>query len=59
MIQSAKDKGVTFGVVSVEECVSAALRDLGHEICSYGPSAHETVAGIGGPFFKYLRFMMK
>ena len=55
MIQSAKDKGKTFGVVSVEQCVSAALRDLGHEICSYGPSAHETVAGIGGPFFKYFR----
>lgn len=50
MIKAAEDKGTAFAVVSVEDCVSAALRDLGHEICTYGPISHEVLAGVGAPF---------
>ena len=59
MIKPSKEQGIAVGIVSVEECVSAALRDLGHEICTYGPKAHETIAGIGGPLLKYLGSLMK
>ena len=41
MINESIKKGINFGTVTVEACVSAALRDLGHEIRTYGPLMHE------------------
>jgi len=37
MIDSAVKKGQNFATVSVDACVGAALRDLSHEVCTYGP----------------------
>ena len=45
MIAPAEENGITFGTVSVESCVKAALRDLGYEQCTYGPSTHEIIGG--------------
>jgi len=53
MIKAAEDKGTTMAVVSTEECVSTTLRDLGSEICSYGPMKHERFASILGTIYKY------
>ena len=36
MIKEAEETGVAFGVIPVEACVSAALRDLGYEEATYG-----------------------
>ena len=39
----AKERGPTPGLVTVSDCVSAALRDLGYEKCTYGPLVHEAI----------------
>jgi len=54
MIAKAVEKGVSFGAVSVEACVGAAMRDLSHEIRTYGPALHEFFGGTFGPMFKYI-----
>mmetsp|Transcript_13376 Transcript_13376/g.16976 ORF Transcript_13376/g.16976 Transcript_13376/m.16976 type:complete len:157 (+) Transcript_13376:486-956(+) len=53
MIKAAEDKGTAMAVVSTEECVSTTLRDLGSEICTYGPMKHERFASILGTIYKY------
>ena len=52
MITKAVDKGLAFGVVSVTDCVNGALRDLGHEVTTYGPRLHEHIGCV-------MTFMMK
>ena len=52
MIKKALAKGMAFGVVSVTDCVNGALRDLGHEVTTYGPCLHEHVGCL-------MTFMMK
>ena len=42
MIKPAEDAGFASAVVSVEDCVSCALRDLGREVYTFGPALHET-----------------
>ena len=59
MIDHAVKRGINFGTVTVEACVSAALRDLGHEIRTYGPLMHECYAGVLGPLLKYHRNFTK
>ena len=44
MIAEVKAKGQAFNVVTVTDCVQAALRDLGYETRTYGPLNHE-IAG--------------
>ena len=41
MIDKVKDPIKAFVVVTVTDCVNAALRDLGYETCSYGTIVHE------------------
>ena len=41
MIKPAEEEGRAFMVIPVEDCVSAALRDLGHENNTFGPIKHE------------------
>ena len=41
MIKPAEDEGRTVLVIPVEDCVSAALRDLGIENNTFGPIKHE------------------
>ena len=52
LIKQAVEKGQAFGVVSVTDCVNGALRDLGHEVTTYGPTLHEHIGCA-------LTFMMK
>lgn len=54
MIGQFKERGETFLVVSTESCVSAALRDLGIELRTYGPYQHEAIAGVSSEVFKYM-----
>ena len=46
MIQNDMANGFAFGQVPAEDCVSAALRDLGHEATTYGASLHERIGFI-------------
>ena len=45
-IKESDYKGSVTGLVSLEDCVSAALRDLGHESWTYGPLVHEIHGNI-------------
>ena len=52
MIKEAEETGVAFGVIPVEACVSAALRDLGYEEATYGANLHELIS-------EFLTFWMR
>ena len=54
LINQAEKKGLTFAVIPVEQCVGASLRDLGSEVCTYGPLIHEAVGCGLGTVWKYL-----
>lgn len=57
MIQKVIDAGQDMAVVPVEACVGAAMRDLSHEVRTYGPVLHESFAGIFGPILKYTKLI--
>ena len=54
MISKHKQAGRTFGVVSVTDCVSGALRDLGYETVTFGPLIHEIWGTLFNSLFRYL-----
>ena len=59
MVQSQINEGKAFGVVSVTECVKAAMRDLGHEWRTYGPALHERMGLFVTMLGKYFYFTLK
>ena len=54
MIENAEKAGKTFGVVSTEESVRAAINDLGYEVCTYGAPTHSRIASLLVPAWKYI-----
>ena len=54
MIKWAEDEGKDFMAIPVEECVTAALRDLGHENNTFGPIKHEFCGQAMGTTLRYL-----
>lgn len=54
MTKSTREKKQDFGTVSVEECVNGALRDLGHEVTTFGPLKHEFWGIVLTAILRYL-----
>ena len=46
-------------IITTEDCVSAAMRDLGYETCTYGPFKHEKLGFIASLAFKYAEYFIK
>ena len=43
MIAKVKERKLNYGMVTVEQCVDATLRDLGHETTTFGPIMHDVI----------------